>query len=88
MNRAWYWLMGRGIVQEPDDMRPDNPPSNPELLAWLAHELVASNYDMKHIYRLILNSNAYQLSCIPATKDPRAEANFAFIRCAGWKRKS
>jgi hypothetical protein len=78
VNRAWYWLMGRGIVQEPDDMRPDNPPSNPELLAWLAHELVASNYDMKHIYRLILNSNAYQLSCIPATKDPRAEANFAY----------
>ena len=58
--------------------RPDNPPVNPELLAWLARELVSSNYDMKHIFRLILNSDAYQLSCIPATKDPKAEANFAF----------
>jgi hypothetical protein len=78
VNRVWYWLMGRGIIQEPDDSRPDNPPSNPELLAWLARELVSSNYDMKHIFRLILNSDAYQLSCIPAVNDPRDETNFAF----------
>ena len=31
----WSWLLGRGIVQEPDDIRPDNPPENPELLAYL-----------------------------------------------------
>jgi hypothetical protein len=29
-NRVWSWLLGRGIVQEPDDIRPDNPPSDPE----------------------------------------------------------
>ncbi len=28
-NRVWYWLLGRGIVHPPDDIRPDNPPSNP-----------------------------------------------------------
>ena len=39
-NRAWAWLLGRGIIQEPDDARPDNPPSNPELLALLERELV------------------------------------------------
>ena len=78
VNRIWYWLMGRGIIQEPDDIRPDNPPSNPELLSWLARELVSSNYDVKHIYRLILNSRTYQLSCIPATQDPRAAACFAY----------
>jgi len=78
VNRVWYWLMGRGIIQEPDDSRPDNPPSNPELLTWLARELTSSNYDIKHIYRLILNSDAYQLSCIPATEDPRGGDNFAF----------
>jgi len=78
VNRTWYLLFGRGIINDPDDSRPDNPPSNPALLDWLAHELVSANYDMKHIYRLILNSNTYQLSSIPATKDPRAEANFAF----------
>jgi hypothetical protein len=78
VNRVWYWLMGRGIVNEPDDNRPDNPPSNPRLLAYLSQELVTSNFDMKHIFRLILNSDVYQLSSIPATRDPRAEINFAF----------
>ena len=33
VNRAWSWLLGRGIIHEPDDIRPDNPPVNPELLA-------------------------------------------------------
>ena len=40
-NRAWSWLMVRGIIHEPDDIRPDNPPSNPELLALLEKELAA-----------------------------------------------
>jgi len=77
VNRVWYWLLGRGIVHEPDDIRPDNPPSNPELLAYLERELVASKYDLKHIYRLILNSQTYQLSSIPRSDSPVAAANFA-----------
>jgi hypothetical protein len=77
-NRIWSWLLGRGIIQEPDDIRPDNPPSNPELLAYLERELVSSGYDLKHIYRLILNSKTYQLSSIPQTADANGAANFAF----------
>jgi hypothetical protein len=76
-NRIWSWLLGRGIIHEPDDIRPDNPPSNPELLAFLERELVASHYDLKHLYRLILNSNTYQLSSIPRTDKPEGEANFS-----------
>jgi len=76
-NRAWYWLVGRGIIHEPDDIRPDNPPSNPELLALLEDELRAANYDLKHLFRLILNSKAYQLSAVPKSTHPEAEANFA-----------
>src|SRR5208282_684844 len=53
VNRTWSWLLGCGIIQEPDDIRSDNPPSNPELLAYLESELVSSGYDLKHIYRLI-----------------------------------
>jgi hypothetical protein len=49
VNRVWSWLLGRGIVQEPDDIRPDNPPVNPELLAWLEHELVNAHFDLKHL---------------------------------------
>jgi len=78
VNRIWYWLLGRGIVHEPDDIRRDNPPSNPELLAYLEKELVAAKYDLKHIYRLILNSKTYQLSSIPRTDHPEAEAHFAY----------
>ena len=77
-NRVWSWLLGRGIIHEPDDIRPDNPPVNPELLALLERELIGSRYDLKHLFRLILNSQTYQLSCLPASKHPQAEANFAF----------
>jgi hypothetical protein len=76
-NRAWAWLLGRGIVHEPDDFRPDNPPSNPELLTYLERELVRSGYDLKHLFRLILNSRTYQLSSVPASDHPQAAANFA-----------
>jgi hypothetical protein len=77
VNRVWYWLQGRGIVHEPDDVRPDNPPSNPELLDYLAEELVRANYDLKHVMRLILNSSTYQLSPIPRSDRSDAAAHFA-----------
>ena len=77
VNRVWAWVMGRGIVHEPDDIRDDNPPSNPELLAYLERELVDSGYNLKHLYRLILTSNTYQFSSMPRFNTPQAEANFA-----------
>jgi hypothetical protein len=64
-NRIWCWLMGRGIVHEPDDLRSTNPPSNPELLDYLVRELLDRKYDLKHVYRLVLNSKTYQLSSDP-----------------------
>jgi hypothetical protein len=76
-NRIWFWLLGRGIVHEPDDIRPDNPPSNPELLALLEREVVAGQFDLKRVYRLILTSKAYQLSSIPRSDRPEAAVNFA-----------
>jgi hypothetical protein len=76
-NRVWSWLVGRGVVHEPDDFRPDNPPSNPELLAFLAQELVAARFDLKQLFRLILNSQTYQLSSLPRSEQPGVAANFA-----------
>ena len=76
-NRTWAWLVGRGIIHEPDDIRPDNPPSNPELLALLEQDLIASHYDLKHLYRLILNSKTYQLSSIPKADSAEGDANFS-----------
>lgn len=77
VNRVWSWLMGRGIVHESDDFRPDNPPRNPELLQFLVQELVAAKYDLKHLLGLILNSKVYQQSSIPRSSHPDAEAEFA-----------
>ncbi len=78
VNRLWAWLIGRGIIEEPDDIRSDNPPSNPGLLAYLEGELVESGYDLRHIYRLILNSRTYQQSCIPRSRHGEAERQFAY----------
>ncbi len=77
VNRVWSWLLGRGIIHEPDDIRPDNPPANPELLAYLERELVTARYDLKHIYRLILNSRTYQSSFIPRAAHADGEKYFA-----------
>jgi hypothetical protein len=76
-NRIWAWLVGRGIIHEPDDIRADNPPSHPKLLAYLEVELESSHYDLKQLYRLILNSRTYQLSSIPGSDNPKSAANFA-----------
>lgn len=76
-NRLWAWLLGRGIIHEPDDARPDNPPSNPELLAYLERQLIAAKYQIKPVFRLILNSQTYQLASVPTSERPEAAANFA-----------
>jgi hypothetical protein len=78
VNRVWFWLQGRGIIHEPDDIRPNNPPANPALLAYLESEFIASRYDLKQLFRLILNSKTYQLSSIPKSDKPEAGASFAF----------
>ncbi|MDO4575614.1 MAG: DUF1553 domain-containing protein [Planctomycetia bacterium] len=68
-NRLWFWATGQGIVHPPDDVRETNPPVCPELLDFLADELVRQKYDLKAIYRLILNSRTYQQSTFAREKD-------------------
>ncbi|MDP7017479.1 MAG: DUF1549 and DUF1553 domain-containing protein [Pirellulaceae bacterium] len=65
VNRVWTWLLGRGVIDEPDDFRSTNPASNRELLDYLAGEFVRTDYDMKGMFRHILNSRTYQLSAQP-----------------------
>jgi hypothetical protein len=77
VNRMWWWLLGRGIVHEPDDIRADNAPSNAELLAYLEKELVDARFDLRHIYRLILNSSTYQRASHGGSEGADAKANFA-----------
>lgn len=58
-NRMWQRYLGRGLVEPVDDWE-NSEPSHPELLDFLARELVASGYDLKHLSRLILTSQTYQ----------------------------
>jgi hypothetical protein len=59
-NRLWSQVMGRGIVDPPDDFRDSNPPSNAALLDALAADFAEHGYDRKHVLRTILNSRTYQ----------------------------
>ncbi|MFO0978137.1 MAG: DUF1549 and DUF1553 domain-containing protein [Planctomycetaceae bacterium] len=61
-NRIWGHVVGKGIVDPVDDFRDSNPPSNPELLNYLADELLKSGYSSRHLIRTIMNSRVYQLS--------------------------
>jgi len=74
VNRLWKRYLGWGLVEPVDDWT-DNEPSHPELLDWLARELVTHDYDLKHVARLILTSHAYQRQVLPergmSTPGPR-----------------
>lgn len=76
VNRAWSWFLGHGLINEPDDIRPDNPASNPELLAYLEQEFVAGEYDLKKLYGLILRSQVYQQSPIASCEVRASESSF------------
>jgi uncharacterized protein DUF1549/uncharacterized protein DUF1553 len=60
VNRIWSFVMGRGIVDPPDDFRDSNPPSNAALLDALGKDFVDHGFDRKHLLRQILNSRTYQ----------------------------
>jgi hypothetical protein len=63
VNHIWARHMGQPLVPTAFDFgRKGTPPTHPELLDWLAVELVEHNWSMKHIHRLIVSSQAYRMS--------------------------
>jgi len=80
VNRIWWQLMGRGIVEPIDDFRDSNPPANPELLDALAKDFVEHKFDRKYIIRTILNSRTYQASSRPNPFNRDDEKNFSHAR--------
>jgi hypothetical protein len=61
VNRLWQQHFGRGLVSTPGDFgRTGSPPSNPQLLDWLATELPACGWSLKAMHRLIVTSLAYR----------------------------
>ena len=62
VNRVWNRLFGRGLVAPVDQMHPENPASHPELLDWLARDLVEHDYDLRRLIRGLVLSEAYARS--------------------------
>jgi hypothetical protein len=63
VNRIWQHHFGEGIVRTPSNFgKTGERPTHPELLDWLASEFMAQGWSMKAMHRLILTSNAYQMS--------------------------
>jgi hypothetical protein len=65
VNRVWKHYLGRGLVEEVDDFRVTNPPTNPALLDALAADFIKNKYNVKRLVRTILLSRTYQLSAQP-----------------------
>jgi hypothetical protein len=73
VNRLWARFLGRGLVEPLDDM--EQPSWHPELLDWLAEDLVANGYDLKKTMARILTSRAYQLEAVDV---PEQVEDFVF----------
>jgi mono/diheme cytochrome c family protein len=72
VNRAWMHHFERGLVETPGDFGTlGTPPGHPELLDWLADELVRSGWSLKHLNRIIMCSSVYRQS---SRRDPAKDA--------------
>ncbi len=80
VNRAWAVYFGRGIVEPADDMNLANPPSNKELMDYLAAGFAKSGYDMKWLHRTIANSDTYQRSWRVTPSNELDDKNFSHAR--------
>ena len=61
VNRLWQWHFGRGLVATPSDFGTlGSPPTHPELLDWLASELMESGWSTKHLHRQMVLSATYR----------------------------
>jgi hypothetical protein len=79
VNRIWFNLMGRGLVDPVDDFRATNPATHPKLLDLLAAEFVAHGYDARHIIRLIMSSRTYGLSSEPNDTNGDDELDYSHV---------
>ncbi|NBV44753.1 MAG: DUF1549 domain-containing protein [Planctomycetia bacterium] len=73
VNRIWFHVMGRGLVEPVDDLRDTNPASHPALLERLTDTFVASGHDVRALVRLLCTSRVYGLSSRAGSGDFAAE---------------
>ncbi len=84
VNRVWNWHFGQGIVHSVDNFGlTGERPTNPQLLDWLAAELMDSQWSLKHLHRLILTSQTYQLGTFASEKNQQLDPENHFF----WRRE-
>ncbi len=77
VNRVWFHLLGRGLVDPVDDFRASNPASHPELLDALAKAFAEHAFDLRWLIRTIMESRTYQLADEPNATNAEDETNFS-----------
>jgi Protein of unknown function (DUF1549)/Protein of unknown function (DUF1553) len=77
VNRLWHRHFGHGLVLPLDQMHSANPPSHPELLAWLARDLTTHGYDLRRLIRGLVLSGTYARSSRWDGPDPPRASLFA-----------
>jgi hypothetical protein len=82
VNRIWKRFMGRAFVEPVDGFGEENQPTNPELLKSLAKDFVIYSYDLQHLMRTILNSEAYQRTSQTneSNKDDQLYYSHAYVK--------
>jgi len=82
VNRLWQHHFGRGIAASPNDFgRTGSLPSHPELLDWLAQQLIHHEWKLKPLHRLIMTSAAWrQSSARDAARESADPDNALFVR--------
>ena len=80
VNRLWQFHFGTGIVDTPSDLgRAGTLPTHPELLDFLASELIDHDWSLKHIHRLIMESATYQQSSQPRKEAVAVDASARYL---------
>ncbi len=83
VNRVWQYHFGRGIVRSSNNFgQLGTPPTHPELLDWLANRFVQGGWKLKDLHRLLMTSQAYQMSSSNTpeglAKDPNNDLYWRF----------
>jgi mono/diheme cytochrome c family protein len=76
VNRLWQYQFGTGLVDTPSDFGANGTkPTHPELLDWLARQLIENKWSLKHVQRLILLSSTWQQDSAPNAKSLAVDAD-------------
>jgi mono/diheme cytochrome c family protein len=75
-NRVWQHLFGRGIVRSPNNFgQLGDIPTHPELLDWLARELMSKGWKLKELQKMMVMSETYRQSSIPSPEAQQKDPN-------------